>query len=164
MPALMLGAIAPEIALKDAEGTSASLADALKNGPVLVSFFKVSCPTCQLTLPFLQRLYEVYGDSNVAIFGISQDNPSDTREFMREFGIRIPVLIDEHGYPASNAYGLTNVPSMFWIKPDGKIHFVSVGFSKGDLEQISSDVALATGNPTRPLFRAGEKVPEFKSG
>jgi peroxiredoxin len=164
MATLMPGTIAPRIALKDTNGQSESLAEALKDGPALLAFFKVSCPTCQLTLPFLQRLYEAYGGSNVAIFGISQDNPSDTREFMREFGIRLPVLIDEPGYPASKAYGLTNVPSLFWIKPDGKIHLVSIGFSKGDLENISSAAALAAEKEEKPLFRLGEKVPEFKSG
>jgi peroxiredoxin len=164
MAALVSGAVAPEFTLKDVDGKPVSLTDALKNAPVLVAFFKVSCPTCQLTMPFIQRLYEAYGGSKVAIFGVSQDGGADTREFMQEFGVRLPMLIDDQGYAASKAYGLTNVPSLFWINPDGKIHISSVGFSKKDLEKISAEAALATGKPAKSIFRLGEKVPEFKAG
>lgn len=164
MPALAPGAVAPEIALNDLNGKPASLADALKTGPAVVAFFKISCPTCQFTLPFLQRLYESYRGSNLTFLGISQDSSSDTRQFMAEFGIKFRVLIDDRGYAASKAYGLTNVPTVFWIDPDGKIQAASVGFSKVDLEKISADAALTTGKEAKSPFRSGERVPEFKPG
>ena len=97
MAALTPGAIAPEIALNDTDGNSIALAEALKHGPVLVAFFKVGCPTCQLTFPFLQRLHGIYGGAKLTLLGISQDTPNDTREFMDEFGIKFRVLIDERG-------------------------------------------------------------------
>ena len=164
MAALAPGTTAPGILLKDSEGKTASLADALKKGPVLAAFFKVNCPVCQFTFPFLERLYEMYGGNNVTFFGISQNDVSDTREFMREFGTKFPMLIDDRGYPASNQYGLTNVPSLFWIAPDGKIRVSSVGFSKPDLETITAEAARATGKPAKPLFRPGEVVPDYKPG
>jgi peroxiredoxin len=164
MAALTAGMKAPAISLKDTEGKTASLAEALKKGPVLAAFFKVNCPTCQFTFPFLERLYEMYGGANVTFLGISQNDGRDTREFMREFGTKFPILIDEHGYPASNKYGLTNVPTLFWIAPDGKIQVASVGFGKSDLEKIAAEAARATGKPARPLFRPGEVVPDYKPG
>jgi len=164
MAALSPGAVAPQLALKDLSGKSVSLADVLANGPALVAFFKVGCPTCQFTFPFLQRLYETYGGPNFAFFGISQDSPADTRQFMHHFGIKLPMLIDDHGYSASKAYGLTNVPTLFWINPDGKIQASSSGFSRQDLEKISSEVALATRKAAEPLFRPGEVVPSYKPG
>lgn len=164
MPALAPDAIAPEIALKDLDGKSTSLSEALKSGPVLVAFFKVSCPTCQFTLPFVQRMHEMYGGSKITFLGISQDGPATTRQFMEHFGIRFRVLIDDRGYLASKAYGLTNVPSLFWVEPDGKIRVASVGFSKNDLEKISSQAALTAGEESKSPFHAGERVPEFKPG
>ncbi len=164
MAALASGAIAPQFTLNDTEGKPVSLADRLKDGPVLVAFFKISCPTCQLTLPFVQRLHDIYGGSNLTILGISQDNASDTREFAREFGIKLPMLLDHDGYSVSRAYGLTNVPSLFWINPDGKIRMTSVGFSKAELHELSAEAARATGKPEKSIFRLGDKVPEFKPG
>jgi peroxiredoxin len=164
MAALTAGTAAPAISLKDTQGNSTSLADALKKGPVLAAFFKVNCPVCQFTFPFLERLNEMYGGASVTFLGISQNDARDTRDFMREFGTRFPVLLDDHGYPASNHYGLTNVPTLFWIAPDGKIRISSVGFSKADLEKIAEDAARATGKPAKPLFRPGEVVPDYKPG
>jgi peroxiredoxin len=164
MAALTPGATAPGILLTDLEGKTASLTDALKKGPVLAAFFKVNCPTCQFTFPFLERLYEMYGGGNVTFLGISQNDTRDTRDFLREFGTKFPVLIDDRGYPASNQYGLTNVPSLFWIGADGKIRITSVGFSKADLETIANEAARSTGKPAQPLFKPGEVVPEYKPG
>ncbi|HUJ32584.1 MAG TPA: TlpA disulfide reductase family protein [Candidatus Acidoferrum sp.] len=164
MAALTPGTTAPGIALKDTNGKEMALSVGLKKGPVLAAFFKVSCPTCQFTLPFLERMYEMYGGSNVTFLGISQDDARDTREFMKEFGIRFPVLVDDHGYPTSNQYGLTNVPTTFLISPDGKIQISAVGFSKADLEDMAAAAARATGKAATPLFKPGEVVPDYKPG
>ena len=164
MGVLTPGTTAPAISLKDSDDRSVSLAESLKNGPVLAVFFKVSCPTCQFTFPFLERLYEMYGGPTFAFLGVSQDGPGDTRGFMREFGVKFPVLIDERGYPASNQYGLTQVPTLFLIAPDGKIKISAVGFSKADLQDIAAQAARATGTAAGPLFKPGEVVPDYKPG
>jgi peroxiredoxin len=164
MAALASGTIAPQFTLNDMEGKSVSLADSLKDGPALLAFFKISCPTCQLTLPFVQRIHDIYGGSNLRILGISQDGADDTREFAREFGIKLPMLLDNDGYSVSKAYGLTNVPSLFWVNPDGKIYLSSVGFSKAELQELSAEAARVTGKPEKSIFRLGEKVPAFKPG
>jgi len=55
MSALSPGKTAPPIALATLDGEKVSLGEALKKGPVLAAFFKVSCPVCQFTFPFLER-------------------------------------------------------------------------------------------------------------
>jgi peroxiredoxin len=164
MAALTAGTTAPAISLPDVHGKTVSLADALKKGPVLAAFFKVNCPTCQFTFPFLNRMYEMYGGGNVTFLGISQNDAKDTREFMSEFGTKFSVLIDDRGYSASNQYGLTNVPTLFWIAPGGKIQISSVGFDRADLEKIASEASRAAGKPPNQLFRPGEVVPDYKPG
>lgn len=164
MAALSAGAKAPAFALQSTDGKKLNLADALKKGPVVAAFFKVSCPTCQFTAPFLERLHENYSGENFTFWGISQDDAQDTREFFQEFDAEFPSLIDDDGYPVSNQYGITNVPSIFLIAPDGKIQESSVGFSKKDLEKIAAAAAQATGAPPAALFKPGEVVPDFKPG
>jgi peroxiredoxin len=162
--ALSSGEIAPRITLADTSGKKRSLAEALQNGPVLAAFFKVSCPTCQFTMPFLSRLHQRYGGPKFSMLGISQDDARDTREFCEEYGLQFPALIDEHGFPVSNDYGLTNVPTMFWINTDGQIQQTTVGFSKSDLEKMAAQAAQVTGKPPASLFQPGEVVPETKPG
>jgi peroxiredoxin len=164
MAALSAGAKAPAFVLRSADGKKASLADALKKGPVVAAFFKVSCPTCQFTAPFLERLHESYAGEKFTLWGISQDDAADTREFCQEFAVEFPALIDENGYPVSNQYGITNVPTVFLIAPDGKIQESCVGFSKKDLEKMAAAAARATSTPPTSFFRSGEVIPDFKPG
>ena len=146
------------------EGKSYSLNDALKQGPVLLAFFKVTCPTCQFTLPFLERLYQtIKASSAVRLWGISQNDARDTREFAREYGLNFPLLLDEEGYPVSNNYGLTNVPTLFLIKPDGGIQLSSIGFARGDIEDVAKEFSRVTGHNIQ-VFLPGESIPDFKPG
>jgi peroxiredoxin len=150
------GSRAPKVQIQ-----SQPLADLLARGPVLLAFFKVSCPVCQYTLPFLERLYQGAGcdGAPVQIIGVSQDKASATRDFVEEFGVTFPVLLDEAGagYPASNAFGLHSVPSLFLIESDGRVALAENGFSKADLETIGHRLGVAP-------FRPGEKIPEFRPG
>ena len=164
MAALPAGATAPAFSLKSVGGAQMSLAEALKQGPVLAAFFKVNCPTCQFTFPYLERIFETYGNSKFALWGISQDSAADTREFCKEFGVTLPTLVDAAGYPASNEYGITHVPTLFLISPDGFIRQSSVGFVKSDMEKIAAEAARATGKPASPLFKPGEVIPDNKPG
>jgi len=164
MTKVLAGHQAPTFALNGTNGQPFSLADALRKGPVVAAFFKISCPVCQFTLPFLERLYETYGDDRVSFVGISQDDKRDTKEFCAEYDLSFPTVLDSDRYPVSNQYGLTNVPTVFLIEPSGKVSVSSIGFSKADLEEISSEVARHLGRSPAPVFRPDEVVPEYKPG
>ena len=164
MTALASGSIAPDIELKTFEGKPFSLSDELSRGPVVLTFFKVSCPTCQYALPFFERLYQAYGHKAVKLVGVSQNDARDTAEFNKQFGITLPVLLDSKGYPASNAYGLTNVPSIFWVAEDGEIGVSSVGWVKADFNQINRKMAEADKIDPVVVFQPGEDVRDFRAG
>ena len=57
MSTVAVGRQAPPFELSSMEGKTHSLENLLAKGPVLAAIFKVSCPTCQYTFPFLERLY-----------------------------------------------------------------------------------------------------------
>ena len=145
------GATAPDVSLVDADGARRTLASLLATGPVLLAFFKVSCPTCQLTLPFLGRL----AGGSLQIVPVSQDSPAATRRF----GLTLAALYDreEDGYPASNAFGITNVPSLFLVEQDRRIAWDLLGFHRQQLEVLA-------GRSGQPIFYAGDMVPELKAG
>jgi len=157
------GNAAPAFALKSLDGKFWSLKAALEKGPVVAAFFKISCPVCQFTFPFLERLHQRYG--RVATFlGISQNDAKDTQKFAQQYGVTFPMLLDEAGYPASNAYGLTNVPTVFLIDTDGKVTVSSMGFDKKDLETIANTLTDRAKSSRVPLFLPTESVPAHKPG
>jgi len=165
MPALSVGRAAPDFQLKTLAGESFSLQEALARGPVVLLFFKISCPTCQYALPFYERLFQAYKGRNVTLVGVSQNNPEDTKAFAKECGITFPLLLDDTiTYPVSNAYGLTNVPTAFWIERDGEIEVSSVGWAKPDFETINRRMADAGAVAAAYVFRAGEDVRDYRGG
>lgn len=165
MTALAAGTKAPDFTLKTLDGKQFSLSDALARGPVLLVFFKVSCPTCQYAFPFLERLYKADSQRRVTLVGISQNEAKETLAFNQEFGVTFPVLLDELGkYPVSNAYGLTNVPTLFWIAQDAEIELTSVGWLKADVEECARKIAAANSTAPAMIFQPGEDVRDFRAG
>ncbi len=165
MAALDTGKTAPDFSLPGMDEKQFSLKDTLARGPVLAAFFKISCPVCQFAFPYLERIYRAYGDRNVSIVGISQNNKKDTAAFMKHYGITFPVLLDDtETYPVSNAYGLTNVPTIFWIAQDGEIEVSSVGWNRKEIEELNRRAGETTGQGAKPVIQAGEDVPEFRAG
>ncbi len=165
MPALTVGKKAPDISLPLLGGGNFSLEDALKKGPVVLAFFKISCPVCQFAFPYLQRLYEAFKETDFTIIGVSQNDEAATAQFAREYGITFPIALDDQKkYPASNAYGLTNVPTVFYVASDGSIKESSVGWSRDDIEAIARDASEGTKVPAPALFKPGEDVAAFRAG
>ena len=159
------GSKASDFELPGIDGKRVSLHEALKRGPVLAAFFKVSCPVCQFTFPFLERLHKAYGNKNVTIVGISQDNARDTASFMKEFGVTFPVLLEDPStYAVSNAYGLTNVPSVFLIATGGEIEMSIVGWVKQEYEDLNHRLANSQKAPLGVLFNPAEQVQDFRAG
>jgi peroxiredoxin len=153
---LEAGKQAPDFTLRAVGGPANSLREHLSDGPTVLAFFKISCPVCQLALPYIEKM----AHSGAARFlGISQDGDSNTKRFLASYGVRFTTLIDEgeKGYPVSNAYGITHVPSIFVVEKDGSISHAWVGFSKKDMEQLGARVRVAP-------FEPGDKVPVFTPG
>lgn len=165
MTALKEGSKAPEFTLTGVDGRKFSLREALQRAPVLAAFFKVSCPVCQYAFPFFERLHRAYASDKLALVGISQDAAASTSAFLKEYGITFPTLLDDpNGYAVSNAYGLTNVPTLFLIGQDGEIELTSVGWVKQEVEDVNRKLSAAQQTALPAIFQPGEDVREFRAG
>jgi peroxiredoxin len=149
------GTPAPDFRLPLLGGSEASLRELLEAGPLLLAFFKVSCPVCQLTFPFLERIHAAGG---LRVYGVSQNCARDTADFNREYGITFPTLLDpESRFPASNAYGIANVPTLFLVEAGGAISSVVYGWNKRDVAGLAARAGTE-------VFFPGDYVPEWKAG
>jgi peroxiredoxin len=129
---------------------------------VLIAFFKTNCPTCQLTFPFLERLHQSGSAGAPRVIAISQDDSRATEQFNRKYGITFSTLLDpnEPGpgrYPASNAYGITNVPSLFLVESDGQISRQVVGFDKSEIAGLGKRFGI-------DVFTPADRVPVYQPG
>jgi peroxiredoxin len=165
MTNIVAGDIAPGFSLKALDNRDYSLNTLMERGPVVAAFFKISCPVCQFTFPFLERLHKRYGGDGVTFLGISQDDERGTSKFAKEYGVTFPIVMDDpDGYAVSNAYGLTNVPTIFLIEPGATVKVSCMGFDKKDLETIAAELADRKKMTLTPLFRTDEVIPVNKPG
>jgi len=166
MAALVTGKFAPDFTLPTLDRRKVSLHELLQRGPVVLAFFKVTCPVCQYAFPLYERMAKAHKDSGATFLGISQNGPSDTKAFVRDYGVTFPVAIDNDAnrYVVSNAYGITNVPTLFYIDPTGEIEVSSVGWSKRDVEEVNAILAVLRGQKPNVLWHPGESIQEFRAG
>ena len=155
MSQLTIGVEAPDFELTTVDGQARRLSEALAGGPVVLVFYKASCSTCQFTFPFIQKIYAKVGaGAPWTLWAISEDDVQETREFAKEYGLTFEILIDEHPYAVSSAYGLQNVPAIFIVQPDGTISLSDFGFTKHSLNEIAGF----------PFFTPDDGLPASRPG
>lgn len=165
MPALEAGKKAPSFTLPLMGGGEFSLDAARAKGAVLLIFFKVSCPTCQYAMPFYDRLFRHYKSEKITVVGVSQDSAQHSAVFAKECHVTMPIVLDDQKtWTASNAFGITNVPTAFLIKQDGTIQISSVSWAREDFDQMSAELAKIAGVADQELFKPSEQVVAFKPG
>ena len=163
MSALNSGFEAPLFDLPLLGGGQFSLRDALTQSPVVLAFFKVSCPVCQYAFPLYEQLATKTSDA-VRVIGISQDDESASRNFAKMYSVTFPIALEDvKRYTVSNAYGLTNVPTLFEIAQDGRIAISCVGWDKGVVEDLYRRHA-ASAKPGFPLFPPSSGIADFRAG
>jgi peroxiredoxin len=163
------GRPAPEATFVRPGGQKRTTADLLSEGrgvPLLLAFFKTSCPTCRLAWPYLQRLHEAYGGTAVKIVGVSQNGADESARYFEEFGkARFDLVLDpEPAFAASNAFGVEAVPHFVLVSPAGALEEIFAGWSKAKMEALASRLALSRSLAYVPVIPPGDPVREFQSG
>jgi peroxiredoxin len=153
---LEAGGHAPGFRLPRLDGGEISLAEIAAQGPALLAFFKISCPVCQLTFPFLERIHQT---GTLPVYGISQNDAADTRAFAQRYRTTLPMLLDteDSGFAVSNAYGISSVPTTFLIERDGSIAQVVLGWHKQEIAALGAAAGAR-------VIRPEDNVPEWKAG
>jgi peroxiredoxin len=159
--ALEPGARFPRITLRDESGAAA---DPKRGGETLYAVFKTTCPTCELTWPFLERIRKIAEGGPFSIVAVTQDDPAKTRAFAERLDTRLDTLYDREPWPASDALGLTTVPTLFRVGADGVIAETFAGFDRARLQALAGRAAALAGKPAPELFRASDHAPPFKPG
>lgn len=93
-----VGAKAPAVSALDQDGKTANLADAYKEGAVLVFFYpKANTPGCTAQACSLRDAYETLTEKGVRIFGVSTDGVEKQKAFQKEHKLPFTLLADTEG-------------------------------------------------------------------
>ncbi len=139
-PAVEPGRAAPNFALQDLDGKTATLAD-FRGRFVLLNFWASWCGPCRGETPDLQALQVRAGGPGFTIIGVNQqESPGDARSFTEQFGVTYPVLLDRSG-EVSNAYRVgRGLPVSVLVGPDGVVLRTYIGrISAEDLAAIEDE-------------------------
>jgi len=94
-PGIHIGEKAPDFMLKNAFGESVSLTDELKNGPVVLVFYRGAwCPYCNLHLHTLQESLPEFNKYGARLITITPQKPDKSAEQLKEDGFQFEVLSD----------------------------------------------------------------------
>jgi peroxiredoxin len=109
---------APDVTLRDLDGTEHSLSD-WRGRKRLLHAFSSWCG-CRYDLPGWQALHDELADDNFTVIAVAIDeSPDDVRPFTDEV-TTMPVLIDPQ-HVLTEVYAISNVPAVVWIDEDDRI-------------------------------------------
>ncbi len=136
---------APAFKLKTPEGKEVTLAS-LKGRVVLLDFWATWCGPCKMAMPHVQSLHEKYQGKAVSVIGMDtwEKGPADiAQKYMEQQKYTYGLLLKADELAA--AYGISGIPTVVLIGPDGKVLYTSVGFGDHGQEKLAEliDKALA---------------------
>lgn len=135
---LPIGSDAPKWVLGDENGKEYRLSQ-YKGKVVVLDFWGTWCKWCKKAMPKIQEIYKEFKDKDVAVFGISCQEPPNTNpaEYMKKVGAEYQLLVQ--GDEVANHYKIKGYPTLYIVDKNGKIAFRFVGYSdkmKEKLEEV----------------------------
>jgi peroxiredoxin len=144
--ALKVGEQMPSFILHDSHGEAISSAELLKNGPLVISFYRgVWCPYCNIELKALQECLSEIRSHRAHLIAISPQTAANSRRSQRENVLDFPILSDPNN----------NVAAKFGLRfklPDYLIEVYTQVF-KNDLTLINGDQSWTLPMPARYVAR-----------
>lgn len=131
-----------------------------RSGTRLLFFYKVTCPTCQMSAPVAERVHERFGERFV---GIGQDPREKLDQFAQELENSFTAIPDAPPYDLSNAYGIRVVPTLFAVE-DGTIVDSVESWDRDGWNRVVAKAAGRAGIPEEAASWEGDGLPPFRPG
>ncbi|MBD3161439.1 MAG: redoxin domain-containing protein [Candidatus Eisenbacteria bacterium] len=153
------GERAPRFRLRGIDNAYWILGEPDRRRNVLLVFFRREVGTCRLLLPFVERLHRRAHEHESEILGISLDTHPDTLELAEDYTLTFPILLEEKGYETFQAYGVSEVPTLFRLDADLRVAGSLIGWSKPDFERLGRSFLDAIGGGEETIWEEQDVPP-----
>lgn len=138
------GFLAPDMSLSTLDGERVRLSD-LRGKPVLINFWASWCGPCRAEMPHFQAVFEAHADDELVVLAVNQmEAPGTAADFVKEFGLTFPVLLDSQG-DASEDYRVRGLPTSFFVDSEGIIRDFFMGPMTTGLIESKLETILSRG-------------------
>ncbi len=109
---------APDFTLAALSGPPVRLSE-LRGKAVIINFWASWCPPCREEARAFEAAWKAQEGNGVVFLGVNLwDADADARNFVAQFGVTYPTLLDANGALAIE-YGVTGIPETFGIDASG---------------------------------------------
>lgn len=132
-------ALAPDFTLMTLDGKEITLSH-LKGKVVLLDFWATWCAPCRESIPHLIQLYQGYRENGFEVIGLNMDKGDEgvVRRFTESMKISYPIVIVPEEVVRN--YGVTAIPTTFFIDKEGKIRERIMGFNSAIAQQMTTKI------------------------
>lgn len=111
-----VGYMAPDFVARDLKGNRVSLSD-FRGQVVVVNMWATWCAPCRVEMPGIENLYRRFRSEGLTVLAISLDKGKDQQvaEFVEEYKLTFPVLLDPEQDAEKNTIRLRSRPPMWSI-------------------------------------------------
>ncbi len=118
--------------MKTLEGKNISFAKA-EGEVVFLNFWATWCPPCIAEMPYMQNIYDDYGDQ-VKFYFVTDENPDRIHTFLAKNDYDLPIQINQINPP--DPIEAKALPTTYVIGKNGDIHIKKKGSAKWDSKKV----------------------------
>lgn len=133
---------APDFTVQDADGNDVALSS-LFGKPMVLNFWASWCSPCKSEMPTFNSVYqELNGEVTFVMVDLvgGRETAENGKAYVEQQGFTFPVYFD-NSQQAATAYGISSIPTTFFIDKDGMV----VSYQRGAMSEdvLKSGIALA---------------------
>ncbi len=135
------GTRVPEVDVYDGKGPAPL--PVFFQGPTMLVFFRGDCRRCEGVLGLAAGLGRIA--KGLTVIGVSQETIEDTAKYLKQIGIKLPVVIDDRPYQASAVFEIETLPAVAVLDED-MVTWTSDGCSAENIDALATRMSSWIGD------------------